>query len=197
MPRLPETNACERMACLLDALADDELSALDLAFLDRHTAGCPACAMERELAQEVAQGLAHLPRFSCPPSVTARVLEQAEWQAAARRSFAERLWAAARELPGAFSRHLAVAGIWRPALTAGAAALVAAVLVVSQNPPPEPAFSPREVAQAQAQLELAFAYLGRMGHETGTLVQQELVDHMVKPAFRAMAPAGLSSERIR
>lgn len=196
MPRESETNACERVTVLLDALPDGELSSRDLAFLDRHTAGCPSCALERELALGVAWGLAHLPRFPCPPAVAARVLDLAERDTPNRRSTFERLRGAARELPRALVRNLAMGGLWRPALAAGAAVLVAAVLVVSQRPP-APAYSPEEVAEAQAQIELAFAYLGRMGDETGAMVQRELVDHMIAPAFRAIGPAATTQEGSR
>lgn len=190
MPNLPEISACERVAALLDALPDGELDTADRAFLDRHTAACPACATELALAHDLARGLAALPQLRCPPAVSARVLRQAEEGAARKLPWRTKLRLAAERLPGALSDNLVLGGLLRPALAATAAALVATVLVITSAPPSPPQYSPAEVARAQAQLELAFAYLSRMGEETGSLVRQELVDQMISPAFQALNPAG-------
>jgi anti-sigma factor RsiW len=191
------------LAGLLDALPDGELGSDERAFLDRHAAACPRCAAELEAAGELVRATARLPRPLCPPAVAARVLQLAEQARTGELrprpvpSPAARLRESARRLAGALGRYLAPGGLLRPVLAAGAAALVAVVLVISQRRPEPPAYSAEQVAEAQAQLQLAFAYLGRMGTETGTMVKQEVVEHMISPTFRVLSPGAGSPEGSR
>ncbi len=216
MPRLPdfspgsgERAACEQIAALIDAWADGELSAQEQALLDQHTAECPACAADLALAQDLAQGFARLPRPACPPRIVAAVLAQAAAEPPHSSPLPARAGRGGRNSAAHAKGLPARAGWWgrrgegwrgalRPALAAGLAASLAAASLLVFSPGREPRVSPEEVARAEAQVKLTFAYLGRMGSATGTLVRDEVIENVVNPTRRVLAPAaGASGNEVQ
>jgi anti-sigma factor RsiW len=215
MRRQPEPAAsCEEVLALLDAWPDGELSAEEAGRIERHAALCPACAEEVALARRLSEELRGLPPLVCPPEVTRRVLAVAAAQA---RASGEDAAAAAATSPsgGAPGRSLwsllfgrlthrgappgtgsaprrppsDLRGSWlRPAL-AGAlvATLTGAGALVLTRRPPEPRPSAEELARAEIEIKLAFAYLGRVGREAGVRVRDEVMANVIAPTQRAIA----------
>jgi anti-sigma factor RsiW len=187
--RLPPD--CERALARLDAWADGELGPAALAGLERHAAACPACAEELELARELARELPRLPRHNCPPAVCRAVLATAAAEARARvreaRGQGSRPVRPARRWlswpPGSRARRLSL----RPILAGALVAVLAAggALLWPRRPAPaRPSAS--ELARAELELKLAFAYLGRVGREAGVRVRDEMVANVLAPTERAL-----------
>ncbi|RMH16663.1 MAG: hypothetical protein D6696_17675 [Acidobacteria bacterium] len=179
--------ACAAIDELLEPYVDGELNAAARARIDRHLASCPACAEQLELARRVGAGLRALPPQSCPPRVTRAVLAQAE-RAAQSGGFWRRL------LPAPPPR-------WRPAL---ALLLLAALsFAVLRRPPATPPPVPAaDVAQAEEEVKLALAYLGRIGAQAGTAVRKEVfAERLATPLARsfrgALAPGDEPPEEDR
>ncbi len=134
--------ACAWVRERIDPLLDGELGAGDEARLQGHLSACPACRSEVALARSL-QGAVRdgLPPLTCPPEVTARVME------IARREEAERdLRAASADrarprpearspggLAGRLADLLGGSGFLRPALAAAALALLLAAPFVYRS----------------------------------------------------------------
>ncbi len=207
---LRDPGLCDRVTDLIDAWPDGELSSAERTLLDRHTTACPACAADLALAQDLAQSFSRWSRPSCPPQVAATVRAQAETEAAPHPiplpAHAGRGRHHTPPTPRTRSSWRAVGspargerfrGLLRPAVAAGlAASLAAASLVVVLAPEPRPRVSAEEVARAEAELKLTFAYLGRLGGEAGTRVRDEVIENVIHPVRRGLAPpaAGLPAE---
>lgn len=169
---------CREAEALLDPFLDGELDAARLATLETHLEGCESCGDELALARRIRSELHELPGLSCPPPVTRAVFEHAE----AHPTLGERL----RRL--GFGHR-----VWQPVF----AALVAVVLGVGYwrlaTPPPPPgsqsAYTAEEIAQAEAELKLALAYLGDIGEKARDQLSAEVSDRVVGPFTRSIAGA--------
>lgn len=123
----------------LEAYADGELPAGESAKVARHLEACPACRAELELAGRIRAELGSLSAPACP----APLAEELTGIPAPRRG-----WMPAAGLGALAASLLAVAVLW----TGGERAT-------------EP--SPRELAQARQDLELALGYIGKAGRMAG------------------------------
>ena len=162
----------------LDAFLDQTLDGAELDAFEAHAARCATCAEELEHARHVVEELCRLPAMSCPPAVSRAVLAHAEahpgWRVRLRRALG-------LETP-----------LWRPAF---ALLLVAALSVgvyrLSLPPDPAAGVTPQEIARAEAELKLAFAYLGEISREAGTTFGHEVGNRVVVPVGQNLAGAML------
>lgn len=175
---------CER----LDAYFDDELGELERARVERHLQGCPRCVESLAVYAALRDDLraAH-PLETCPPEVTAAVLAMARAEQPAatppRESWQSRL--------SGLVAALLPAPSWRPALVAGAAAVLLAVPLWRTLRGPEPvprqaALTPAELARAERDARLVLGLVAAIGEDAGSRVKDELMNHrIVEPTRRA------------
>lgn len=194
--------ACREVQALLDAWPDGELSPAELALLERHAADCPTCGDDLEAARKLAETFRALPALTCPPAVTGAVLGEAEAEARradGRRTETGGAGAAGRRWPWrlfgvhpparrhgsrpVWSRPVWSRPVWAAALVAALAA--AGALLLPSRPVPAP--SAQEVARAEVEMKLAFAYLSRVGRDAGVRVRDEVVASVIAPTRRAVA----------
>lgn len=207
-PEGPHTASCRRALDLIDRLPDEDLSPLEQSFLERHVEGCAACAAEHRAAWTLAGAFASLAGERCPPEVTHRVLAQVEARGQAEgagrepplpeRSSRSTPAGSPSSYPDASPVRRAGRQPWRPLLAAAAlAALLGAPFLASQlgHPPRsgEPAaasagraFTVAEQKQAEADLELVFSYLARIGTDTGDILGDQLEQHVVRTTQKAL-----------
>jgi anti-sigma factor (TIGR02949 family) len=161
----------------IEACLDDDLGAAEHDALRAHTAACPSCAAELALATRVRDALRALPRAEAP----ARVVDAAE---RAVRGGADAGTGNVIPLPGARRRRPG----WIPA-AAAALVLVLSGLWYDQRRradtlPAELAgagVTAAEVAEAQAGVEMAFAYVGRYSARAARVVEQDVIGDRVAP----------------
>lgn len=164
---------CAEHEPLVEAYVDGELDATAAAGFEAHLARCVHCAAELALARRVRDELRALPLVACPPAVSRAALDYA----AAHPPLGERLrrfWGRRR--------------VWQPALAMVlAAALGVAYYRLAAPPPPPPApYSRAEIAQAEAELKLAFAYLGEIGDKARDSIGTEVEQRVVVPFTRSI-----------
>lgn len=173
---------CLRIDELLEAYADDELSTDERTLVDSHVAACAQCAAQLSLAQRVRGTLRELPAQAFPPALVPtdlaatekideqpgrRVVSLGGWQR----------WRSARRTSRGSGRGRGGAPpVW--AATAVAAAL-AAVLAAGLFLRPATPMPSHDVAQAEAEVKLALAYLGRIGERTGSIVAKDVLEERV------------------
>jgi anti-sigma factor RsiW len=168
----------------VEAYVDGELEPEAHSRFERELAHSRELAAEVELARAIRRGLSELPRPSCPPEVTARVLERVE----ARRGPWHR-WASwwAQRLGLDTPSHLP-SWAWAPALVLVVAVALAIGLTTPEPPAPGP--SAEEIARAEADVKLALAYVDRIATTTSTAVGREgLGEHVARPFARSIAAA--------
>lgn len=194
MPNHLENPSCDRIVELLEAFVDGELTAAENALVEGHCRFCRSCSKELIRAQRLAQELRSLPGYECPPRLAQSVMRQAAAEASR----------AGRQRPS-LGRRLAdrLSAAWQPALRpALAGGLLAAMVAVGAllAPParlaqPEASPSAAELARAEAEIKLAFAYLGKVGEHAGLTVRDEVIGHMVAPTRRVLGAGGSAADR--
>ncbi|MDH3197404.1 MAG: zf-HC2 domain-containing protein [Candidatus Krumholzibacteria bacterium] len=178
----PENN-CTWVRERIDPHLDGELRAGDAERLERHVAGCAACAREVELARRVVAELRALPTHGCPDAVVARV----EALVAGIQTPAQGRLARARAWRTAVFA--------RPAMTVMLVAIAAVtVFVLTQRHrvagPAGERYTQAEVEAARGELMVAFAYVGKYSRMTGSILREEMDEGLVEPLDRAMTQAG-------
>ncbi len=175
----------------LDEYLDGDLEPRARAAFEAHLEFCADCREELALARRVSDGLHSLPLPACPPAVTRAVLE------AARPTLGERLRDAWRDFtaPGhawqpALALLLAAAlglGLWRLADAPPAVSPPVAASPPTLVEAPINEYSPAEVARAKAEVELAFAYLGKISRTASDTVEEKVLENrMVVPLTRTL-----------
>jgi len=169
----------------VEAYLDSELEPAEARRFELRLEQDPALAAELELAERIRHGLHQLPRPRCPEEVSTRVFAEiaareaegsarAPWREVLTR-WRERVWPS----PPAW--------IWAPAL----AVLLALVVGLGfETPPADPAGEPSaaEVAQAEAEIKLALAYVDKISTTTGTAVGRDgLGVYVARPFARSIA----------
>lgn len=173
---------CRRIDDLAEPYVDGELDETEHARVERHLKSCGTCRARVELARDIQHGLRALPTLVCPAEVTASVIEATEGASPA----------SARVLHGPWWRRPTAV---RAAMLAAAAIL--AVTIASSfrterlpTPPPVSTHQAEAVAQAEADVKLALAYLGRIGERTGTIVREDVLEQRVAtPVLRSVRRA--------
>ena len=163
--RPPDNLHHDWMDARIEAYLDDALPADERARFEQYLDD--DWNAELFLARQIHDGLHALPELECPSHVTEAVLVQMRRQA--RDSWLERFHAWMQQQ---------FTALWQPAL----AMTVVLVLVVSasligrpqQPPPPDPA-----VAQALAEVKLAFRYVSEAGRHTGKVVRDDVIAERV------------------
>ena len=194
MSRWPETWSCEEIRLHVEPYLDGELPAATMTRMRSHLGGCPECAAQVHLANEIQNELHALPEFDIPAPVLQRILDQTI--------------RAKEPLPTRV-------GIWdrwpRPtwaALAAAALALALGLGVINQPTPssgPEPPDS-AALAQATAEARYALAKTGLLTRKAGRVLHDKtLRDQIVMPTSRGLSQAlgstaaqesGVSSEGV-
>lgn len=163
---IPMRPTCAVVETWLEALLDEELDVRSRRRLEDHLASCDGCAAQLALAERIRFGLRSLPLPPCPDRVTDAVLK--EVGAVSGR----RWWQRLGENFGA--------AVWVPALASLLIVLIASFYLASRSvPPPEEIQPSVEVAQAEAEVKLALAYLGQISRATGQAVGQEILGEKV------------------
>jgi anti-sigma factor RsiW len=164
----------------IDSFIDGELDTDELSVFETHSASCPSCREELELAQRVTAGLRDLPSQRCPDSVTDGVFGTIEpvHRQGPRESFLQRF----------FDRR---GGLLRPAIT-GVALLIVIVstVLIGRIRNGMEAVPPAEIARAEAELKWTLAYVGDLGRRTGLTVRNDVLgERVVEPMRRAVHTA--------
>lgn len=129
--------ACEEWRLLVQAEVDGELSTADSAALQRHVAGCPACAaLERELVGLSARLRAEVAREPAPDRLR-RVLQERLATVSAPATVPVLAYMGGSAPPAARKAPF-VRRLWRPVTTFAAGAAIAASLMLITLPRPEP-----------------------------------------------------------
>ena len=184
----------EWMDARVEAYVDGELPADEHdrfeAMLDTH----PEWQKQVHYAQRIRTELQALPHASCPPQVTDAVFQHTRQQtngAAATENWWNWVW---RELD--IEMHTG----WKPALAFATLLLVvvtSSLLTDPQNPAgllDQPVttsqqYSAAEVQAAETQAKWALAYIAKVGQETGSTVENEVLeDNLTAPMRRALRP---------
>lgn len=155
MPQSEMPTICARVDELLEALVDGELAAGEEERLRRHLGGCRRCASSYELARRIHRELPAL-AVECPD----RVDEQL------RRRMV---------LGGAPVRRARWRETWRLLPVAAAVAALALLSLLVFHRPPSEAPTPAEVAAAEEQIRLAFAYVGEISHRSAVAAVEDVL----------------------
>jgi anti-sigma factor RsiW len=141
----PAAGACAWVRERIDPLLDGELAAAEEAKLQGHLSACPACRSEVALARSLQGALRDgLPPLTCPPEVTARVMQIARREEAGRALPRSRARSEARPearpesdgsggLAAWLAGLLGGSGLLRPALAAAALVLLLAAPFVYRS----------------------------------------------------------------
>ena len=163
---------------LIEPYLDDELSTRDRRLVDERLRQDPELVQALDLARRIQVGLREMPAQACPPQVTNKVLSHTErtWQHRLRTS-------------------LDSFGLRPTRLVAGFALLVIALvshqILLDHEPPTDPGHTsvmpvavqeptPQEVAQAEEDVKLALAYLGKLGRTAGNSVMRMTRDQATR-----------------
>lgn len=182
--------ACVDALERIEAYLDGELDATEATALEHHRKACPACAEELAWARRVRQELRALPPLECSPGVMDSVMAAAAGPPAVGTTAAE---APASESVLPFPQPTRSTQRFAPwALRfAAAAAVVLAVLagaLLLRPTAPQTQFTAAELAQAEKEARLAFAYLSTIQRRAGHKIQQDvLVKHVVGPPQQALS----------
>jgi anti-sigma factor RsiW len=180
--------ACVDALERIEAYLDGELEATEATALEHHSNACPACAEELAWARRVRQELRALPPLECPPGVMDSVMAAAAGPTATGTTGAE----AAKSVLSFPQRPRSAQRFAPWALRfAAAAAVVLAVLagaLLLRPTAPRPQYTAAELAQAEKEARLAFAYLSTIQRRAGHKIQQDvLVKHVVGPPQQALS----------
>jgi len=171
--------SCRRAEVLLDAYLDGDLPGPRKSALERHLAGCFACAQELQRARIVRDGLRALPERFAGDHVTEAALARFQRETAAAGTRFRK------------QRSLRWVLAWQP--VTALAAMVLLVLGVTRfvtRPPVEQSISPADVARAETQVRWVMAHLGEINKRTAEKVRDDVLrDGVAEPASRAVASA--------
>ena len=168
---MSEPLACTEVQDRIEAFLDHELGEPEARELEKHVAVCTSCEEELAWAGQVNVGLRTLRPETCPDSVVRALTEELAQESQSRRRFAP--WV----------------GL---AIAAGLLALlVIAPLALrldrSLDRTVETAYSQEQLAQAEREARLAFAYLGAVTQKARvTLRNDVLLPRVVDPPRRAL-----------
>ena len=173
--RPPEKPHHDWMDARVEAYLDDELPADERAAFEQTLAYAADWEAEVFLARQIHEGLRTLPEPVCPPHVTEAVLAYTRREARASWLAQFHAW-----------MQQQFTALWQPAL----AMTVVLVLVVSASligrPSPPPPTDPA-VAQALAEVKLAFRYVSQAGRQTGKVVRDDVIaERVVGPVQNAL-----------
>lgn len=163
MPRSEtDTSECRDVLGRLEPLIDGDLERAERRAVEGHLESCPSCRRELALARALRDELRALPSLDAAPTTLQRVLEVAEREVSARRSF-----------------------LFRPRLAWAALAVIAialglAAVFVDRRPRPEPRTA--EVAVAVEQARFALAKVGELTRKAGLDLRDEVLpSHLAAP----------------
>lgn len=161
MSEIKRTHDCDWCDERLEPWLDGDLPAVESAALERHVAQCQRCRREADLARRVQSRLRDLEQPACPDTVTAGLARRTRHR-----------------------RHRLV-----PALAAGlmAGALGLGVVWQMQRTTDSQQPSRAELAEARAELEVAFGYISAAGRAAGRDVGNVLAGEVVmRPIQRGL-----------
>lgn len=176
-PDTSRTDPCADALGRIDAYLDGDLAPADARALEAHCAACPACADELALAHAVQAALHAWTTPPCPD----RVVDAALSEIRTRRARA--LVRHARNAGAALIRPM-----WRPALALATAGAVVVGLLVLRPASPEPeTYTQAEIDQAVADAQRTLAILSDVGHRTGLIVRDDVLEpHVIAPVQRTV-----------
>lgn len=182
------TRSCIEIDALLEPYLDDVLDPGDRARVERHLDHCGACAAQLQLARDVRRGLRTLARARCPERISAAAIGHA------RRTASTASTVVRPPKPTPLGRWRLPVGrhAWQPMVALAAATALAIGLSWQPKLSIAPTVDPidSEVAQAEADIKLALAYLGRMGEQTGTIVRDNVfAERVASPVVRSIREA--------
>lgn len=193
-------DACLAVDALLEPYVDGDLDGATCRRVDRHLAVCNACADQLHLARRVRTTLRALPLHVCPETVAsappAGRLERirtvlASWSAWS----SPPVWAATAAV-AVIAAAFGIGYLERPP------SLLTPSLIDSAAAPGTARLGGEtelQVAQAEAEVKLALAYLGRIGARTGNIVAQDVLEARVavpiaRSVRHALRPVALAPE---
>lgn len=166
-------------------LSEVDLTASEIRSLERHLEECTDCARELEMARRVASTLRGFGATACPDSVVEAVfdridagvvvesLERGFWQRRGTRT-ATRLLLAAGLLSA-----IVLVGLRLQTPSARAPSVRSQTLSPAYS---DPAYSDAEIARAEEEARLAFAYLAAVTHRARETIRDDvIVDRILAP----------------
>lgn len=174
--------------------SDDSVDSLEVSerrAIASHLATCARCRGEHRLALDIRTALRGLPEAPCPDAVVERVFAEVDAESSPPRG--TRLLAAAAIL----AALLGAAALLRldrfPARTASLPEPAAAEPTAADSELPSADVGPVELARAEAEARLAFAYLAAVTRRAGeTLRDDVLLDQVLAAPRRAFDELGRS-----
>lgn len=195
-----ESNSqCQLMQLHIDAWLDDELEDGRRQEFDRHVAACAACRSELDYARQLHQAVMTLPALDCSEAALEPVQRLLHHQARPARESGAHWWDVLREAfrlaPGHVRYATAglamaiVAGVVGFNLPSNDTAIPVVSLATQESAAPAAAeYSPEQIRQAMADLDLALDYLENVSERTGILVRDRYVlqqlDESINASFR-------------
>ena len=181
-----DQSLCQLMQMRIDSLLDGELEAVRKAELQAHLQQCTDCEAELAYAQRLHSAVRQLPALDCGPAgqqsldrllavagTTAKIDSPPGWL--------NRLWAGWQTFPLVLRYALPVVAVLVFAAGLGLGRMQGTgqeqevPLAVRQEAAPSLDYSPEEIRQAMADLELALNYLESVSRRTSALVRDELL----------------------
>lgn len=179
----------------IEAYVDGDLPADEHAAFEQVLASSPHWQAQVSHARRIHDALHALPELTCPPQVTDAVLN--ETRRRANGSPRTRWWMRLQQLLDA-ELHTG----WKPALAGLALVLVVVASSLVGDPQswfdgagPEAGgqYTQTEIQQAESEAKWALAYVAQVSQQTGTTVEQEVLEENVAaPMRRALRPLASS-----
>lgn len=165
----PEVPSCDRVAELVEAYVDGDLGPAERARIAAHTAACPRCAAQVELAGRIRTQLGSLPRLDAPPGVIASIKAEA----------------------GADRRGRTARPRWqRPLWAALAAAVLLVAVAVSLLTPDPHTPSDAELARAADEARYALARVAQLTRKATRDAGREIRPQLLaEPAMDSLSRA--------
>lgn len=180
----------------VDLYIDGDIAGEELEQFEAHLDDCAACRNELALAKQVVDGLRSLPDLTCPDSVVDEAAGRIELSPPAAGRNRLREWLAG-------VRVLTL----RPALAAMALVVVVAAvymvshegLLITDDPDSTlnvtgDVMTPQEAEEAEREIALAFAYVGKYSRKAGFIVKNDVMDERVISTVRKAIDRNAASD---
>jgi hypothetical protein len=175
----------------LEAYLDGELSSPDTSRMERTLEASPELARELTLARRIHEDLAQTPDYLCPPVVSRQVFARTR-----RTESRDRRWwesfippAPAWGLAGLAATILLAAGLWFVVPQFAGEQGEEFIVIDGQR------FTVEEIAQAQADMELAMAYVDHMSNQINKQVSSYVSGESMLKSVNTGLNKGASNAR--
>jgi anti-sigma factor RsiW len=195
----------------MESYVDGELGEVTRQRLRTHVASCRDCNAQVIMAERIRHGIDRLPLPSCPERVSDAVFAQIALPSKSQEGLKGWLSHALARAASIFGVNSSGSYGLRPALALLAVLALGAAFWLGSGREPAPAVashdtelianhevvaSDEEVRQAEEEIKIALAYLGKISQKAGDSVTQGVLGHRaLAPIARALAPLLTPSDK--